>query len=81
VRRYPQPVVFGRDLVGGIVERDQHGVPSASAPPRRVGPVGYAVAVRRRRQYGLTMPVFTHYGVQLWVPEVGGPVSTEDNGG
>ncbi len=25
-------------------------------------------------QFGLTFPVFTHYGVQLWVPEVGGPV-------
>jgi site-specific DNA recombinase len=25
-------------------------------------------------QYSLTMPVFEHYGVQLWVPEVGGPI-------
>ena len=25
-------------------------------------------------QFGLTFPVFDHYGVQLWVPEVGGPV-------
>ena len=25
-------------------------------------------------QFGLTFPVFTHYGVELWVPEVGGPV-------
>lgn len=25
-------------------------------------------------QYGLTMPVFEHYGVTLWVPEVGGPI-------
>lgn len=23
-------------------------------------------------QFGLTMPLFSHYGVQLWVPEVGG---------
>jgi DNA invertase Pin-like site-specific DNA recombinase len=28
-------------------------------------------------QYGLTFPVFTHYGVQLWVPEVGGPIDPE----
>ena len=28
-------------------------------------------------QYGLTMPVFTHYGVQLWVPEVGGLIDPE----
>ncbi len=28
-------------------------------------------------QYSLTMPVFTHYGVQLWVPEVGGPVDPD----
>ena len=28
-------------------------------------------------QYGLTMPVFTHYGVQLWVPEVGGPIDPD----
>ena len=25
-------------------------------------------------QFGLTFPVFVHYGVQLWVPEVGGQV-------
>lgn len=25
-------------------------------------------------QFGLTFPVFHHFGVQLWVPEVGGPV-------
>jgi site-specific DNA recombinase len=23
------------------------------------------------------MPVFTHYGVQLWVPEVGGPIDPD----
>jgi hypothetical protein len=28
-------------------------------------------------QYSLTMPVFTRYGVQLWVPEVGGAVDPE----
>jgi site-specific DNA recombinase len=28
-------------------------------------------------QYSLTMPVFTHYGVELWVPEVGGPVDPD----
>jgi hypothetical protein len=25
-------------------------------------------------QFGLTFPVFVHYGVELWVPEVGGQV-------
>jgi site-specific DNA recombinase len=25
-------------------------------------------------QFSLTLPVLTHYGVQLWVPEVGGPI-------
>jgi site-specific DNA recombinase len=25
-------------------------------------------------QYGLTFPIFDHYGVALWVPEVGGPI-------
>jgi site-specific DNA recombinase len=25
-------------------------------------------------QFSLTFPIFTHYGVQLWVPEVGGPI-------
>src|SRR5580693_1755347 len=25
-------------------------------------------------QYGLTIPLFAHYGVPLWVPEVGGPI-------
>jgi len=28
-------------------------------------------------QYSLVMPVFTHYGVQLWVPEVGGPIDPD----
>ncbi|MFD9908835.1 recombinase family protein, partial [Streptomyces sp. NPDC059063] len=28
-------------------------------------------------QYGLTHPLFVHYGVQLWVPEVGGPIDPE----
>jgi site-specific DNA recombinase len=28
-------------------------------------------------QYGLTFPVFTHYGVGLWVPEVGGAIDPE----
>ncbi|MEV5303370.1 recombinase family protein [Amycolatopsis methanolica] len=28
-------------------------------------------------QYGLTFPVFIHYGVELWVPEVGGAVDPE----
>jgi site-specific DNA recombinase len=28
-------------------------------------------------QYGLTMPVLTHYGVTLWVPEVGGAVDPD----
>jgi site-specific DNA recombinase len=27
-----------------------------------------------RSQFGLTFPVFTHFGVELWVPEVGGAV-------
>ena len=25
-------------------------------------------------QYGLTFPLFEHYGVPLWVPEIGGPI-------
>jgi site-specific DNA recombinase len=25
-------------------------------------------------QYGLTIPLFNHFGVPLWVPEVGGPI-------
>jgi site-specific DNA recombinase len=28
-------------------------------------------------QYSLTMPVFTHFDVQLWVPEVGGPIDPD----
>ncbi|MFE7718172.1 recombinase family protein [Nocardia rhizosphaerihabitans] len=28
-------------------------------------------------QFGLTFPVFVHYGVQLWVPEVGGPIAPD----
>lgn len=29
-------------------------------------------------QFGLTFPLFVHYGVQLWVPEVGGPVDPDN---
>jgi site-specific DNA recombinase len=28
-------------------------------------------------QFGLTFPIFVHYGVTLWVPEVGGPIDPE----
>ncbi|WP_461015131.1 recombinase family protein, partial [Streptomyces daliensis] len=28
-------------------------------------------------QFGLTFPVFVHYGVQLWVPEVGGRIDPD----
>ncbi|WP_280216777.1 recombinase family protein [Nocardia neocaledoniensis] len=28
-------------------------------------------------QFGLTFPVFVHYGVELWVPEVGGPIDPD----
>ena len=28
-------------------------------------------------QFGLTFPIFVHYGVSLWVPEVGGPIDPE----
>jgi site-specific DNA recombinase len=27
-------------------------------------------------QFNLTFPIFDHLGVQLWVPEVGGPILT-----
>jgi DNA invertase Pin-like site-specific DNA recombinase len=29
-------------------------------------------------QFGLTFPLFAHYGVQLWVPEVGGPLDPDN---
>ncbi|WP_091237223.1 recombinase family protein [Micromonospora matsumotoense] len=29
-------------------------------------------------QYGLTIPVFAHFGVRLWVPEVGGPIDPDN---
>ncbi|MFG2845148.1 recombinase family protein [Kitasatospora sp. NPDC048296] len=29
-------------------------------------------------QFGNTFPLFTHFGVQLWVPEVGGPIDPEN---
>ncbi|MEV6059878.1 recombinase family protein [Nocardia asteroides] len=28
-------------------------------------------------QFGLTFPVFVHFGVELWVPEVGGPIDPD----
>jgi site-specific DNA recombinase len=30
-------------------------------------------------QFGLTFPVFVHYGVELWVPEVGGKVEPDSD--
>ncbi|MEV0897193.1 recombinase family protein [Actinoplanes sp. NPDC049802] len=29
-------------------------------------------------QFGLTLPLFTHFGVRLWVPEVGGPIDPDN---
>ncbi|MCZ7423790.1 recombinase family protein [Verrucosispora sp. WMMA2121] len=29
-------------------------------------------------QYSLTVPVFAHFGVRLWVPEVGGPIDPDN---
>ncbi|GLZ02293.1 recombinase family protein [Actinoplanes sp. NBRC 103695] len=29
-------------------------------------------------QFGLTLPLFAHYGVELWVPEVGGPIDPDN---
>ncbi len=29
-------------------------------------------------QFGSTFPLFAHYGVQLWVPEVGGPIDPDN---
>jgi DNA invertase Pin-like site-specific DNA recombinase len=29
-------------------------------------------------QFGLTFPLFNHYGVELWVPEVGGPLDPDN---
>jgi len=29
-------------------------------------------------QYGLTIPILAHYGVRLWVPEVGGPIDPDN---
>ena len=31
-------------------------------------------------QYTLMAPLFEHYGVQLWLPEVGGPVNFSSEG-
>ncbi|MBM0276994.1 recombinase family protein [Micromonospora sp. STR1s_6] len=29
-------------------------------------------------QFGLTVPLFAHYGVELWVPEIGGPIDPDN---
>ena len=29
-------------------------------------------------QFGLIFPLFVHYGVPLWVPEVGGPIDPDN---
>src|SRR5262249_61782514 len=30
-------------------------------------------------QFGNTFPIFAHYGVPLWVPEVGGPIDPDND--
>ncbi|HUY48097.1 MAG TPA: hypothetical protein VMV92_20610 [Streptosporangiaceae bacterium] len=30
-------------------------------------------------QFGNTFPVFAHYGVPLWVPEIGGPIDPDND--
>jgi site-specific DNA recombinase len=49
----------------------------ALADPDR-GFVGVVIGEPQRafygNQFGLTFPVFVHYGITLWVPEVGGPI-------
>jgi hypothetical protein len=37
--------------------------------------VGEAQQAFYGNQFGNTFPLFTHYGIPLWIPEVGGPVA------
>lgn len=39
--------------------------------------VGEPQRVFYDNQYGLTFPLFVHFGVPLWVPEVGGPIDPD----
>jgi site-specific DNA recombinase len=39
--------------------------------------VGEPQRVFYDNQYSLAFPLFAHYGVELWVPEVGGPIDPE----
>jgi site-specific DNA recombinase len=47
-------------------------------PPPRSGIEAVVIGEPQRafygNQFGLTFPVFTHYDVELWVPEVGGAI-------
>ena len=45
--------------------------PTAASTPSSIGEPQRAFY---GNQFGLTFPVFVHYGVELWVPEVGGAV-------
>ncbi len=55
---------------------------SALADPSR-GFSGVAIGEPARafhgNQYGLTFPLFVHYGVELWVPEVGGRIDPDSD--
>src|SRR5207253_5910643 len=52
--------------------------PSGGPPPPRSGFRGVVIGEPARafygNQFGLTFPLFVHYGVALWVPEVGGRI-------
>ena len=51
-----------------------HGGIQEPTPGLRCGRDRRAAAAFYGNQFGLTFPVFVHYGVALWVPEIGGAI-------
>ena len=59
-------------------QRCTPGTPTGAHPAsRRSAATAAAQRAFYGNQYGLTFPVFVHYNVQLWVPEVGGVIDPD----
>ncbi|MFF2848890.1 recombinase family protein [Streptomyces sp. NPDC058001] len=73
----PQP--RGQQVIGQVRFADLDQSAGEHWPPRGSYHVSEHEPQRAfyGNQFGLTFPVFVHYGVPLWVPEVGGPIDPE----
>jgi hypothetical protein len=62
------------------LDRRVTGIRERPSPAGNLRPAGRICLeqVQTLNQFGLTFALFTHYGVTLWVPEVGGPLDSDN---